>query len=82
MKISLSGRLSFEVLCQDCHDKVKCIYSKACHPRTMFASIAGDLERTWYEHGTNLVRVWYELGLSVLSIKREVKKVYILFFGD
>ena len=35
---------------------VKKVYSKTLHARSLFASIATGMERTWYDFGTNLVR--------------------------
>lgn len=33
-------------------------YKSSCHLRSTFAPIAVELERTWYDPGTNLVRRW------------------------
>lgn len=43
----------------------------------MFASIAREIERTWYELGTTLVRPWYELG-SYKEKRQEEDKICLL----
>ena len=42
----------------------------------MFASIAREIERTWYELGTTLVRPWYELGSYKEKGRKKIKYVY------
>ena len=37
---------------------VKKAYSKSFHTRSLFASIATGMERSWYDFGTTLVRLW------------------------
>ena len=37
---------------------VKKVHSKTLHARSLFASIATGMERTWYDFGTNMVRLW------------------------
>ena len=62
LKINIAQNVVIDISITLTNDKVIKNYNPSCHIRSMFASIARKLERTWYDFGTTLVRLWYGRG--------------------